>query len=55
MVIEEFVDPLSKARLSIGENGNLYSQDGNPYIVYVNHDGSYDFVSSHNEQCEKDY
>ena len=55
MVIDDFVDPLSKITLSKDDKGNLYYRKGKQHIVYKNHNGSYDFVLNENLRRERDY
>ncbi len=54
-MVDEFVDPKTKIRLSKDKKDNLYYQKGEQRIVYNNHNGTYDFVSNGNLKSERDF
>ncbi len=55
MVIKEFLDPKAKIKLHKDENGNLYYEKSKRRVVYINNNGSYDFVSRDDSATEKDH
>jgi len=51
--MEAFIDPYSKKMLSTNSEGDLYYQNGNELIIYVNENGTYDFVHPSKKLTEK--
>lgn len=50
-----FVDPYTKSRLNKDKNGNLYCENGEKHVVYINNDGIYDFTSHSLEKKAYDH
>ena len=50
-----FIHPVSKDRLLKADNGDLFLENQTNEPVFVNHGGSFDFVSSVHQSDEKDF
>ena len=54
-VVQQYVHPLTKVPLIVGEHNNLYGSQNPSQIVYKSDEGTYDFVSKEQNAQERDY
>lgn len=54
-IINDYIDPHTKAPLYRDEKGNLFESNNSQKIAYENHEGVYDFVKNKDKDYEKDH
>lgn len=54
-VVQQYVHPLTKVPLIVGEHNNLYDPENPSHIVYKSDEGTYDFVGEAFNEEEREY